>query len=63
MGDMNARVGRVPIPNVVGVFDEDVDNNHGEALREFATFNELKITNTFFIEKIFINIAGQKEDL
>ena len=51
MGDMNARVGNVPIPNIVGVFGEDTLNDNGEVLREFATFNELKITNTFFRKK------------
>ena len=45
MSDMNVRVGKVPISNVVGVFCEDTVNVNGEVLRKFATFNELKITN------------------
>lgn len=51
MCDMYARVGKIPIPNVAGVFGEDIINDNGEVLREFATFNELKITNTFFRKK------------
>ena len=47
-GDLNARVGKIPIPNVVGMFGESVINENGEELRQFATFNQLKIANTFF---------------
>ena len=54
---MNARVGKVPISNVVGVFGEVTVNFNGEVLREIATFNELKVTNTFSVRKIFTNIA------
>ena len=34
-----------------GSFGEDAVNVNEEVLREFATFNELKITNTFFRNK------------
>lgn len=51
MGDFNARVGSQPIEGVVGTFGEDTCNRNGELLREFATFNQLKITNTFFQKK------------
>jgi hypothetical protein len=47
-GDLNARVGNQPVPNVVGTFGEDCINRNGQTLREFASFNDFKITNTFF---------------
>jgi hypothetical protein len=47
-GDLNARVGNHPMPNVVGTFGEDCVNRNGQTLREFASFNDLKITNTFY---------------
>ena len=50
-GDLNARVGNQPIPNAVGTFGEDCVNRNGQTLREFASFNGLKITNTFFRKK------------
>lgn len=50
-GDLNARVGSTPIPGVVGCFGEDVINRNGQELRQFASFNKLKITNTFFRKK------------
>lgn len=48
---MNARVEEEAIPNIVGVYGEETINENGELLREFATFNELKITNSFFCKK------------
>jgi endonuclease/exonuclease/phosphatase family metal-dependent hydrolase len=50
-GDMNARVGSLAIPGVVGTFGEQHINRNGNALRDFATFNNMKITNTFFRKK------------
>jgi exonuclease III len=50
-GDLNARVGNQPIPNVVGNYGEDCINKNGQILREFASFDDLKITNTFFRKK------------
>lgn len=47
MGDMNARVGNIGIPNVMGTCGEGVKNSNGEKLIEFAAFNELSISNTF----------------
>lgn len=47
-GDFNARIGNSPIPDIVGIFGEDVINSKGQELRQFATNNHLKITNTFF---------------
>ena len=51
MGDLNARVGKDPIPGLIGIFGEEQQNQNGTHLREFVTFNELKITNTFFRKK------------
>lgn len=45
-GDFNARIGNSPIPDIVGIFGEDVINSKGQELRQFATNNHLKITNT-----------------
>jgi exonuclease III len=50
-GDLIARVGNQPIANVVGTFGEDCINRNGQTLREFVSFNDLKITNTFFRKK------------
>jgi len=50
-GDLNARIGRMPIPHVVGTNGEQHLNNNGYELRHFATENNLKITNTFFKHK------------
>ena len=51
MGDLNVRVRKVPVSNVDGVFGKDTVNVNGEVLKEFTTFNELKITNSFFCRK------------
>lgn len=48
MGDLNARIGNIPINKVEGTFGEYVCNDNGKMLRDFATFNNLKITNSFF---------------
>jgi len=50
-GDLNARVGNQPIPNAVGNFGEECVNRNGQTLREFASFNDFKIANTFFRKK------------
>jgi len=49
-GDLNARVGNHPIPNVAGTFGEDCMNRNGQTLREFAS-SDFKIANTFFRKK------------
>ena len=51
MGDLNTRVGKDPIPGLIGIFGEEHQNQNGTHLREFVTFNELKIINTFFRKK------------
>ena len=50
-GDLNARVGNTPISKCIGPFGEDVCNQNGQLLREFVTYNNLNITNTFFKKK------------
>ncbi|PSN41135.1 hypothetical protein C0J52_05209 [Blattella germanica] len=50
-GDLNARVGNVPIQNVVGTNGERTKNRNGNRLIDFASYNELKILNTFFKHK------------
>jgi len=47
-GDLNARVGNQPIPNVVETLGEGYVDRKGQTLREFASFNDLKIAITFF---------------
>lgn len=50
-GDLNARVGNQKIPGIVGNKGEQVINKNGEHLREFCSFNELRVMNTFFEHK------------
>lgn len=50
-GDLNARIGKIPITNIVGTEGEEVINNNGYKLREFASHNELRVTNSFFRHK------------
>lgn len=44
-------MGNVPIPRIVGTFGESTCNDNGKLLRDFASFNRLKLTNTFFRKK------------
>ena len=62
-GDLNTGVGNQPLPNVLGTVGEDHINRNGQTLREFASFNDLKITNTFFRKKKCTNTHGVLEDL
>lgn len=50
-GDLNARIGNKPIQNVMGKHGEITLNNNGKLLINFANFNSLKITNSFFPHK------------
>jgi hypothetical protein len=50
-GYYNAKVGNVPIDGILGTNGEIAINNNGHKLKEFASVNELKITNTFFRHK------------
>jgi hypothetical protein len=51
MGDFNARVGNYPVTGCTGSDGEPVTNNNGILLKDFCTFNNLKISNTFFRHK------------
>jgi hypothetical protein len=61
-GDLNARIGNTAIQRVVGTMGEPVLNTNGRNLIDFASYNELKITNTFLDLKIIINLRGVRED-
>jgi endonuclease/exonuclease/phosphatase family metal-dependent hydrolase len=50
-GDMDARVVNKPINVVLGTKGENTINQNGRKLIEFATENELRITNTLFKQK------------
>jgi hypothetical protein len=50
-GNLIARVGNQPIPNDVRTYGEGCINRKGQTLREFASFNDLKIANIFFRKK------------
>jgi hypothetical protein len=46
-GDCNARVGNIPIDGILGTNGEIATDSNGHKLKEFASVNEFKITNTF----------------
>ena len=50
-GDYNARGGNIPIDGILSTNGEITTNSNGHKLKEFASVNELKITNTFFRHK------------
>jgi len=50
-GGYNARVGKIPIDGILGTNGEITINNNGHKLKECASVNELKLTNTFFTHK------------
>ena len=63
-GDYNAKVGNTPIEEIVDTNGEITTNSNGHKLKEFASINELKITNTFFrhkeIHKMMWSIGGYR---
>lgn len=52
IGDLNARIGNVPIDGVKQRFNEEVINENGERLIEICLLNSLRINNTFFEHSI-----------
>jgi hypothetical protein len=50
-GDFNGRIGNQPVPECIGQNGEHVINHNGTVLRDFSTFNKLKITNSFYNTK------------
>lgn len=51
MGDMNARIGNMPVPGVKQRFNEGEINDNGDLLTNFCSMNSLRINNTFFNHK------------
>jgi exonuclease III len=51
MGDLNARIGNTKIMKIVGTNDKPTVNNNGKKLRDFCTFNNMRIMNSFFKHK------------
>jgi hypothetical protein len=50
-GDLNARTGNLTVPELIGHNGEIKLNGNGKCLRDWCTFNNLRITNTFFNHK------------
>lgn len=50
-GDLNARIGNKTISMLVGPHGETTMNVNGKCLRDFCSYNNLRITNTFFRHK------------
>jgi hypothetical protein len=50
-GDFNARIGNRTNPGCIGSEGEPTLNNNGSTFRDFCTFNNFKVTNTFFRHK------------
>jgi hypothetical protein len=48
-GDFNARIDQQPIERILSMNGENVLNENGKRLKNFAVFDELKITTTFFL--------------
>jgi hypothetical protein len=51
MGDFNARAGNIKIHNNIGPNGENTCNRNGKKLIDFAIYNNMKITNTWFQHK------------
>jgi hypothetical protein len=60
-GDLNTRVGNQPISKTVVLFGENHINENAFQLRQFAVFNNIKLTNTLYktkdIHKIYIECS------
>ena len=50
-GDLNARIGNLTLKQLIGPHGEPTLNDNGIKLRDFCTFNKLRVTNTFFKHK------------
>ena len=51
MGDMNARIGNIPVQGVKQRFNESEMSENGDLLTNFCSMNSLRINNTFFKHK------------
>jgi hypothetical protein len=59
--DFNARISQQPIDRILGMNGENVLNENGKTLKNFAIFNELRIH--FSVIRISTSILGQHEVL
>jgi hypothetical protein len=50
-GDRNAGVGDLTTPKLIGAHGERIIKENGQKLRDFCSFNKLRITNTFFKQR------------
>lgn len=50
-GDLNARIGNTPVKDIIGINREPTLNQNGKMLRDFVSFNKMRIENTFFKHK------------
>lgn len=55
VGDINATAGNQIIDRLHGTRGESALNIVGQQFTDFATFNELEITNTFFRHKYILS--------
>jgi hypothetical protein len=63
-GDFNGRTDNQPISEGIGPNGEQVINHNGTALRDFSTFNKLKITNSFYRQKhTQIYVGSQRNEV
>jgi hypothetical protein len=51
IGNLNARVGNNLIPDCMEIYGESTSNENGKMLKDFCTFNNLRITNPYFKNK------------
>lgn len=62
-GNINARRGWDSVPHVIGIHGKQTVNNNSQSLSEFVVFSELKVTNTFYIQKTInkyrLSVLGQ----
>lgn len=62
-GDLNTRIGNIPISSIVSSHNEDHININGEILRDFCSNSELQINNTVCPHKLQNKESGIiKED-
>jgi hypothetical protein len=58
--DLNARVGNLPIPNIVRTFGEDCVNRNGQKLSEFHPLMISKLPTLFFRKKEILEYTWSK---
>jgi hypothetical protein len=50
-GDLNARIGNIATPKLIGPHGERIINTNGKQLRDFCMYDNLRITNTYHPHK------------